>query len=119
MARGEIKGVVSVDISPLEKSFAEAKKKAKELGKQIGEVGNDLGKGVTGFDLTKALGIGGAVYAAGKLQEALVDAAKEGYRAFQQYQDAVLKFKYNAPSSAGTLEERGQLGKEMAESAER
>ena len=68
--------------------------------------------------MKKILGVGGAIYAAGKLQEALVDAAKEGYKAFQVYQDAVLKFKYNLPSAAGSLEERGQMGKEMAETAE-
>jgi hypothetical protein len=109
---------ISADTKPLEQAFAKISDRAKELGKQFGEVGNDLGKGLTGFDVGKAMGIGGAVYAAGKLGEALVDAAKEGYAAFQKYQDAVLKFKYNAPSSMGTLEERGKMGKEMAETAE-
>jgi hypothetical protein len=114
----EIKALFTADIHLLEKAFKEAAEKAKELGKQIGEVGNDLGKGVTGFDIGKALGIGGAVYAAGKLGDALIDAAKEGYKAFQQYQDAVLKFKYNLPSSAGTLEQRQKLGEETAEATE-
>jgi hypothetical protein len=111
----EVKGVVTVDIHPLERAFEEAKKKAKELGEQIGEVGNDLGKGVTGFDIGKALGIGGAVYAAGKLGDALIDAAKEGYEAFQKYADAVNRFKYQG---VGTSEERGAQARETAETVE-
>ncbi len=114
----EIKVHFSADASALERKFEEIKHHAKEVGEQLGEVGTDLGKSLTGVNFEKLLGIGGAVYAATKLGDALIDAAKEGYKAFQEFQNAVLKFKYNAPSSMGTLEERGKLGTEMAETAE-
>src|SRR6202051_392023 len=111
----KIEAIFTADSARLEKAFHEVKEKAQEVGKQIGEVGADLGKSLTGLDIGKLLGIGGAVYAATKLGDALIDAAKEGYKAFQDYQEAVLKFKYNLPSSAGTPEERGKLGAEVAE----
>src|ERR1700722_16650352 len=111
----KLKVEVGADISPLQQAFMKVQTETRKVAKEMREVGSDIGKGVTGFDMTKALGIGGAVYAAGKLGEALIDAAKEGYKAFEQYQQAVLKFKYNLPSSVGTPEERGRLGAEVAE----
>lgn len=111
----EVKVVITGDTHPLEAALAQAKEKAKKLGEGLGEIGSDIAKGLTGFDLSKLLGIGAVIYAATKLGEALIDAAKEGYKAFQQYQEAVLRFKYTLPASSGTPEQRTQKAGEIAD----
>jgi hypothetical protein len=52
----EIKVHFSADASALEHKFEEIKHHAKEVGKQLGEVGTDLGKSLPGLDLGKLLG---------------------------------------------------------------
>ena len=114
----KLETVITADIHPIEKAFAEIKAKAKELGEGIKDVGSDLGKGLTGVSLEKILGVGGAIYAAGKLQKHWSTPPKRDTKRSKFIRMPCSNFKYNLPSAAGSLEERGQMGKEMAETAE-
>src|SRR5258708_28723030 len=113
----KLEAALGLDITPFQRKLEEAKEKAKKFGEGTADVGNDLFKSLSGFDIGKALGIGGAIYAAAKLGDALIDAAKEGYKAFQQYQDAVLKFKYTLPTVPGGGAAAGGRAAEAIEAA--
>jgi hypothetical protein len=113
----KLEAVLDADITPFQRKLEQAKEKAKEFGEGTADVGNDLFKSLTGFDIGKALGIAGATYAAIKLGDALIDAAKEGYKAFQQYQDAVLRFKYTLPTPIGGGAAAGGRAEEAVEAA--
>jgi len=97
----KLEATLDANITPFQRALDAAKEKAKEFGEGTADVGKDLFKSLSGFDLSKALGIGGAIYAAGKLGDALIDAAKKGYAAFAEYQEAVLRFKYSIPTGVG------------------
>jgi hypothetical protein len=96
----KLEAVLDANITPFERALKKASEKAREFGEGMGGVGESVVKGFSGLDLGKLMGIGAATYAAEKFGEALVDAAKEGYRAFEQYQEAVLRFKYTIPLGA-------------------
>jgi hypothetical protein len=96
----KLEAVLDIDINPFQRELEKAGEKAKEFGQKAAGIGNDLFKSLSGIDIAGALKIGVAVYAAKQLANALVDAAKQGYAAFQAYQDAVLRFKYTLPTPA-------------------
>jgi hypothetical protein len=110
----KLEAVLDVDTSPFQKKLAQAAEKAREFGKGTAEVGNDLVKTLSGFDIGKILGIGGATYAATKLGDALVDAAKKGLEAFEAYERAVLRFKYVLPIGPGGGAAAGGRAEEIA-----
>jgi hypothetical protein len=110
----KLEALLTADINPFESKLKEAAEKAKEFGEGVREVGNDLFKGLSGFDIGAAIGIAGAITAAKTLGDALVDAVKEGYAEFQKFEAAVLRIKYALPAGAG----RGAEAKEIAETAE-
>jgi hypothetical protein len=97
----KLEAVLDANITPFQRALDKATEKAREFGEGTADVGKDLFKSLSGLDLSKLLGIGAATYAAGKLGEALIDAAKEGYKAFSEYQDAVLRFKFTLPTRPG------------------
>jgi hypothetical protein len=97
----KLEAVLDANISPFQKALDKAAEKAREFGESTADVGKDLFRSLSGLDLSKLLGIGAATYAATKFGEALVDAAKEGYRAFSEYQEAVLRFKFTLPTRPG------------------
>jgi hypothetical protein len=111
----KLEAVLDANITPFQKALDKAAEKAREFGEGTADVGKDLFKSLSGLDLSKLLGIGAATYAATKFGEALVDAAKEGYRAFSEYQDAVLRFKFTLPTRPG---EGAFAGGRAAETAE-
>src|SRR5215468_3796542 len=113
----KLEAVLDANITPFQRKLEEAKEKAKEFGEGTADVGKDLFKSLTGFDIGKALGIGGAIYAANRLGDALIDAAKEGYEAFSKYQEAVLRFKYTVPVGIGGGAAAGGRAEEAVEAA--
>jgi hypothetical protein len=113
----KLEAVIDANITPFEKALKKATEKAREFGEGMGGVGEEIVKGFSGLDLGKLMGIGAATYAATKFGEALVDAAKEGYRAFQQYQEAVLRFKYTIPTGAAGGAAAGERAEAAVEEA--
>jgi hypothetical protein len=115
----KLEAVLDANITPFQKALDKAAARAREFGEGMGDVGESLVKSFTGLDLSKLMGIGAATYAAEKLGEALVDAAKEGYAAFQKYQEAVLRFKFTIPVGVAGGAAAGERAEEAVEAATR
>ena len=102
----KLEAVVTADITPFDKELKKAADQAKDFGKELGNISSDFLKSFSGFDLSAALGIAGSIVGLSALKDgvekfasAAVNAAKQGYEAFERFERSILQLKYALPSS--------------------
>src|ERR1700752_3370321 len=102
----KLEAVVTADITPFDKELKKAADQAKDFGKELGKISSDFIKGFSGFDLSAALGIAGSIVGLTALKDgvekfasAAVNAARQGYEAFEKFERSILQLKYALPST--------------------
>src|SRR5260370_21621074 len=82
MPKAKVEAEVSANINPLKRAFEEAKEKLSEFGEKSREAGKEVETAFLGKDLSRLLGIGGAIVAIGALAERLKDFVSESLEGF-------------------------------------
>jgi hypothetical protein len=101
----KIEAVLEANIGPFQKALQHATESAHKFGESVSEIGTDIGKNLTGIDIGKLLGIGGAAFAVTELSAKLLDVVKESMAAFAEHETQVLSLKLNIKGATDAMAE--------------